>query len=143
MPGIATGEVYAFPEGKLYLYASASGTTSGSGIGFAQDSTLSFAYGWDDTYNPDGTWSRVLTGQRVEMSIGQLLADRQMFIIASTTGAIHAKFEGLITAAAIGKSAYWTLYSGVVDSISVTQSDNALMTCALSLHAYEWSAVGQ
>lgn len=143
MPGIATGEVYAFPEGKLYLYASASGTTSGSGVGFVTESTLTFAYGWDETYCPDGTWARVLTGQRVDMSIGHMLSDRNTFIIANSTGAINAKFEGLITAAAIGKSAYWTLYSGVVDSISVSQSDGNLMSCSLALHAHEWSAVGQ
>jgi hypothetical protein len=140
--GIATGEVYAFPEGKLYLYASASGTTSGSGIGFAMDSTLAFSYGWDDRYNLDGTWSRVLTGQRVEMSIGQLLADRHLYNIANGTGAVNAKFEGLITAAGIGKSAYWTLYSGVVDQVSLTQRDGDVMTCGLNLHAYEWSAIG-
>jgi hypothetical protein len=140
--GIATGEVFAFPEGKLYLYASASGTTSGSGIGFATDSTLAFSYGWENTYCPDGSWSTILTGQRADMSIGHLLADRNTFVIANSTGAIHARFEGLITAAGIGKSAYWTIYSGVVDAISVTQSDGSLMTCALNLHAYEWSAVG-
>lgn len=143
MPGIATGEVYAFAEGKLYLYASASGTTSGSGIAFARDATLNLAYGWDENLAYGGTWTRALTARRADLSISHLLADQSTFNIANGTACVNAKFEGLITAGSLSKSAQWTLYSGVIDAFSVAQVDGELFKCSISFHANEWTAIGQ
>ena len=62
MPGIATGETFSLAEGRLYLYASASGTASGSGIGFFQGGTLAFRYGWFEYETLNGKRRR-LTGR--------------------------------------------------------------------------------
>src|SRR3990167_7169483 len=138
MPGVATGEVYSFAEGRLYLYASASGNTSGSGIGFAENASLKFAFGWQDHAGANNQYVRALTGQRADLTIGAL------FRLAQATAAINAKFEGLISAgAALQKSAVWVLYSGVVDEAAISQSDGRLFGGAFSCHFNQWSAFGQ
>lgn len=143
MPGIATGEVYSFAEGKLHLFASASGTTTGSGIGFARESTLTFTYGWRDVEGADRRYRRVMTGRRVEMSVRALYADRVLFNLANASAAVNARFEGLVTGAGLGKSAHFAMYSGVIDSVSVNQSDGAMNQITLNYHANDWSAFGQ
>ena len=144
MPGIATGETFSFNEGKLYLYASASGTTSGSGIGFARGATLTFTYGWLEVGNAAGDYLSVITGKRAALSIDNLLGDANLFNLANSTGAINARFEALVTGAAgaVNKSAYWSLYSGAVETVSFTQSDNELMAGSYSMYARQWSAWG-
>ena len=141
MPGIATGESFSFAEGRLYLYASASGTTSGSGIGFAENATLSISYGWHETQGLD-IWQRVMTGQLAKLVIGTLYGDRTLFNLANASAAVHAKFEGQITGG-LSRSAQWLLYSGVVDNFTVSQQNGALFRATYDMHATEWSAFGQ
>jgi hypothetical protein len=144
MPGVATGETFSFAEGRLYLYASASGNTSGSGIGFAENASLKFAYGWVERVGANNRLVRVLTGQRADLAIGTLLADLALFRLANATAAVNAKFEGLVSAgAALQKSAVWVLYSGVVDEAGITQGQGQLFRGNYSMHAHEWSAFGQ
>ena len=142
MPGIATGEVFAWPEGKLYLYASASGTTSGSGIGFAEDATLSIAYGWRENTQPDGTVTNHITGKRVELAIGKLHASTTLFNIANATGAVNAKFETLVTGG-LSQSAQFLLYSGWIDSFTVAGQAGGLFHATLTMHANIFSGFGQ
>lgn len=139
--GIATGETFAFPEGKLYLYASASGTTSGSGVGFAQNAEMGFSFGWVNYRNFDGNYHNLLTGKYATLSIETLLADQVLFTLANASAAVNAKFEGLTTGVA-AKSANWVLYSGVIDNVRVNQSIGDLHKFSISLHANVWSAFG-
>ena len=139
MPGIATGETFAFPEGKLYLYASASGTTSGSGIGFATDARLEFAYDWIDAAGADGRHDHVLLARQARLAIGALFGDLTLWRLANATAAVNAKFEGLVTGGII-QSAQVILYSGVVDAASVSQNDGDVFQGRYEMHAFEWSA---
>lgn len=141
MPGISTGEVYAFPEGKLYAFASASGTNSGSGIGFAQNARLAFAYGWQEWRGGGGTYRRAITGKRASLQIGQLFGDTQLFRLLDGTAAINLRFEGLVTGTGVS-SALFALYSGVPDGFEVTQNDGQVFRAAANFHANEWSAFG-
>jgi len=143
MPGIATGEVFAFSEGKLYLYASASGTTSGSGIGFAEGAQLTLSYGWLNYRDLSGLYHDLITGQRADLSIDHLYADRVLMTLANGTAAVNAKFEGLVTGAGLGKSAQHLLYSGVIDQVTLTQTENDLFRGRIAMHANTWSAIGQ
>ena len=142
MPGPGTGETYSFPEGKLYLYASASGTTSGSGVGFAQDATLRFSYGWKDRQDLDNGYRHVLTGRRADLTINALYMDRTIFNIANASAVVNARFEGLVTALGT-KSAQFLLYSGVIDQLEIEQSQGALFKVGYTMHANLWSAFGQ
>lgn len=144
MPGIATGEVYSFAEGKLYLYASASGNTSGSGIGFAQNASLKFAYGWKDFELEENKVERIITGQRVDLAIGTLFADLTLFRLAQATAPVNAKFEGLLNGgAALQQSAVWVLYSGVVDESEINQVQGQAFGGSFAAHFNTWSAFGQ
>ena len=141
--GIATGEVFSFPEGMLYLYASASGTTSGSGVAFCEEAGLKLNYGWYEAGAFNAQPFRVLTGQRADLTISLLYADRTFYKLADATAALHAKFEGLITANGLGKSALWWLYSGVIDSVEVSQAQGQVWRGSIAFHASQWSAFGQ
>lgn len=143
MPGIATGESFSFAEGKLYLYASASGTTSGSGIGFARNAQMRFSYGWQRWRNQDGTYSQALTGKECDLSIENLYSDRTLFNLANATAACNAKFEGLVTGAGLGKSAQFVMYSGVVTDFQIDQADGQLFRSRFSFLANAWTGLGQ
>lgn len=141
MPGIATGETYGFSEGKLYLYASASGTTSGSGISFAKDASLQFTYGWVDFQDLNGKYNRIITGKRADLRIATLYADKTLATLANSTAAVNAKFEGLVTGG-LTQSAQWILYSGVIDAVSLSQSESDVFKGDYAMHANVWSAFG-
>jgi len=143
MPVIATGEVYAFPEGQLYLYASASGTVSGSGLAFVEDAALRLIYGWLNSRTLDGIYHDDLTGQRAELSVSHLYADRTTFALINASAAVHVKFEGLVTGGGLAKSALYWLYSGAVDEFGLQQVKNGMFVGSFSLHANIWSAFGQ
>lgn len=141
MPGIATGEVYSFAEGKLYLYASASGNTSGSGIGFAQNASLRFVYGRYEFRGVGKVYRRVVTGQRAELAIETLLADLTLFRLANASAAVNAKFEALISSG-VTQSAQWILYSGAVSEANFQQQQGDVMRGRYAMFANEWSAFG-
>lgn len=142
MPGIATGESYSFPEGKLYLYASASGTASGSGVGYVENARLTFAYGWGEWGTLNAVKQRAITGRRAELSIDAVYADLVFFNLAQASAAVNAKFEGLTTGIGV-RSAQWNLYSGVVDAFTVTQAARDVFHASYAMHAEAWSAFGQ
>lgn len=142
MPGIATGEVFSFAEGKLYLWAAASGNTSGSGVGFAENASLKFAHGWKDFDLEELKVERILTGQRVDLVIGKLVSDLGLFRLAQATASVNAKFEGLIAAGPLQQSALWVLYSGVVDEAAINQNQGALFGGNFAAHFATWSALG-
>ena len=142
MPGIATGEVYSFAEGKLYLFAAAAGNTSGSGIGFAENASLKVAFGWKDFDLEEFKVERIVTGQRLDLAVGTLFADLTLFRLAQATATVNAKFEGLVTAGAV-QSAVWVLYSGVVDEATISQANGAMFGGNFAAHFAQWSACGQ
>ena len=139
--GIATGEVFSFAEGKLILYASASGTTTGSGIGFVEGVTLSFAYGWDETLTCDGRYENVITGRLATLAANVLHGDNYLFRLANLTGAVNARFEAVVTGGR-SQSAQFLLYSGMIDNAALSESDGALNKGTFSLYARSWSAIG-
>ena len=141
MPGIATGEVFSFAEGKLYLYASASGNTSGSGLGFAQNANLRLIYGWHEFRGFGQVYRRVLTGRRAELSIETLLADLTLFRLANASAAVNAKFEGLISSG-VTQSAQYILYSGAVSEANFGQAAGDIMRGRYAMAANAWSAFG-
>lgn len=145
MPGIATGEVFSWPEGKLYLYASASGTTSGSGIGYAEGATVRFTYGWKDRQDPDNGYRHFLTGRRVDLMIDMLYGDKVFFALANASAAVNGKFEALLTGVAgvPSKSAQYVLYSGVIDQLEIKQTKGNLFAASYQMHANLWSGFGQ
>jgi len=143
MPGIATGESYSFAEGRLYLYASASGTTSGSGIGFARNAQMRVTYGWRRWRNADGTYARAITGQQVDLSIESLYSDRTLFNLTNGTAAVNAKFEGLVTGAGLGKSAQFTMISGDISECQLDQSDGEMFRYRFAYMANNWTVAGQ
>ena len=137
----ATGEVYSFPEGNLYLYASASGTTSGSGVAFVTQATLNTVFGWDNTPDILGRYDDILTGQVATLTVNHLYADRATFNLFNISGAVNARFEGQMTAGA-ARSALFVLYSGVVDQYSVQQMDGRVWQASLTMHANMWRGFG-
>lgn len=142
MPGIATGEVFSFAEGKLFLYPVESGNATGSGVGFAENASLTFRHGWKDFDLEELRVERILTGMRAELAIGKLVSDLGLFRLAQGTGAVNARFEGVIAAGPVQQSAVWTLYSGVVDEAAINQNQGSLFGGTFAAHFSTWSAFG-
>ena len=143
MPGIATGETYSFAEGRLYLYASASGAVRGLGIGFAEGANLRLVWGWLNYQDLSGRYYDLLTGRRADLTIDTLYGDRTLFALAEGTAAVNAKFEGQVTGGGVNQSAQFILYSGKVDSMGLTQRDRDINRASYAMHANVWSAFGQ
>jgi hypothetical protein len=139
--GIATGEVFAFPEGKLYLYASASGTASGSGVAWVENAEIGFVYGWLDEERMGGVHREYRTGQRVDLTIGTMVGDLSLWRLADAGSALNAKFEGLVTGGRI-QSAQWIIYSGMADSVRIAQQDGDLFRGQFAMHGWEYSGFG-
>lgn len=139
--GIATGEVFAFPEGRLHLYASASGTASGSGVAWAENAEIAFTYGWLDEERMDSVHREQRTGVRVDLTIGSLFGDLSVWRLADAGSALNAKFEGLVTGGRI-QSAQWIIYSGMADTVRITQSDGDVFRGQFAMHGWSYSAFG-
>jgi hypothetical protein len=138
---IATGETFAWPEGQLVVYASASGATTGSGVGFAENARLSFTYGWYEYRGAGGTYRREITGQVANLSIGALWGDTQLFQLLNASAALNAVFRA--SAGALTQSAHIVLYSGVGDSVSFDGAEGQVFKAAYNFHCNTWSGFGQ
>jgi hypothetical protein len=137
----ASGETLSFAEGRITVWASASGNTSGSGVGFCEDVTLRLAYGWLERRGADGAWSRYETGRRASLDVTHLYAYRTLYALADATAAVNARFEG--KAGALTQSGQWDLYSGVITQMELRQADGGVWRGGLAAHFDQWSAFGQ
>ncbi len=138
---IGTGEVFAWPEGQLVVYASASGATTGSGLGFAENTRLTFTFGWLEYRGAGGTYRREITGQAAQLSLGQLWCDTQLLQLVNASAALNAEFRA--SADKLTQSARVALYSGVADSFEVNGSEGNVFRTVLAMRANMWSAFGQ
>lgn len=139
--GIGTGEVFAWPEGSLLVYASASGATTGSGLGYAENARLVFTYGWLDYRAAGGQYRREITGQVANLTIGQLWGDTQLFQLLNASAALNIEFK--VSAPRLQQSARHVLYSGVCDSFSLDGSEANLFRAVATMRSNVWSAFGQ
>jgi len=139
--GIATGETFAWPEGQLVVYASASGATTGSGLGWAENARLVFTYGWLEYRAAGGGYRREITGQVAALSIGQLWGDTQLLQLLNASAALNAEFKA--SAGNLTQSARIVLYSGVADSFELNGSDGGIFKAVMGMRANAWSAFGQ
>lgn len=142
MPGIPTGEVFSFAEGRVWLYASASGTTSGSGIGFARDTTVRFSYGYRNERGLQFRYLDIRTGQRAEMTVGALYADRTLVALIHASAPVNVRFQAITTGVGV-KSGEFALYSGAVDSFQLQETEGGLWRASYGMHANSFSAFGQ
>lgn len=140
---IATGETYSFPEGRVIIFASASGSTSGSGVGLVRNAQFALSFGWREWQDANGEWHRKPTGARADINIDHLYADRTLFNLANGTAAVNLRFEGLTTANGFGRSGVFVFYSGVVDAQSLAQPDGDVFRASLAAHFNTWSGFGQ
>ena len=85
---------------------------------------------------------RAFSSRVATLTVKHLYTDRNFFNLANASAPVNAKFEGITTGVA-AKSAQFLLYSGVIDEFQITQSDGNLFEASVSMHANEWSAVGQ
>ena len=139
-----SAEVFSFPEGHLTVWASASGTTSGSGVGFVRNARVTLAVGWRDLLNADRSVTYEETGRLATLAAESLYADRGLYALFNAGAAVNAKFQGVVTGgAALGKSAVYQFYSGVMDALTLQDQDGDLWRMALAMHARTWSGFGQ
>lgn len=129
-------EAFTWPEGTVVIYTG-NATPSTSAIqGYAQDSRLSFAWGWDNRQAAGGNYRDHLTGKRVDVSVGAVYVfDKTLARIAESATAVHMKF---IHSSVNGTAGYF-LYSGRIESIEYAGSEPSPYTYTFKYHANYWS----
>src|SRR3990167_1736645 len=99
MARVSTGETFSFLEGNVFIYASASGSTSGSGIGFCQDVGLTMQFGWREHrgIRKRDHMLRAYSSRVATLTVGHMYCDRTMFALCNGSADVNAKFEGITT----------------------------------------------
>lgn len=129
------GEVYAWPEGRIYLYTGAA-TASGSPIAYVQNTQLAPRYDWSWDATIGGNYRPHLVGKEARVTFAAMYANNALFSGFNATAQVHIKFEH----SGIGGSAGFFLYSARIDGITYMGTQDAPYTYSLEARGTEWSA---
>lgn len=127
-------ESFGWPEGSIYIYT---GNLSTSAlVAYAENTTLSMKWGWDNRAAATGEYFDHLTGRRVEATFQAVYnVDGTLMRIAQSATAVHIKF---LHANAIGSAGFW-IYSGRIDEMRVAGNANQPYKYTMQAHANRWS----
>lgn len=133
---MATGEVYSWPEGNVWLYTGAAGASAL--VAYATETTVSEMHGAENYSTLDGVYHNVVTGRVIRVDIGALFcADiKPLQVMASAETAVHLHIAHANTYASAGQR----MYSGFIDSLELAGRETDLYRARLSYHANVWSA---
>lgn len=132
-------EAYVFPEGSVSLWTGSAAPAASAVVGFAQNTQVNLAYGWDSHESIDGVYTDHLTGQRADVSVAAIYTfDATIARIALSATAVHMKFQHNT----INGSAGYFLYSGRIDSHAYAGYEGAPFVYTLTYHAFLWSGYG-
>ena len=123
----------------MYLWT---GTATASAIvAYAEQTNVRFAYGYYNTRNLALGYTDVLTGQRVDVTVGSLYcpaaSGMQRMFDAQT--AVHCHFKHALTGGAAGSAGHY-LYSGRIDALQVAGQEGNTYRLLMTYHANVWSA---
>lgn len=133
---MATGEVYSWPEGNVWVYTGAGGASAL--VAYATETTVYEMHGAQNFQTLDGAYHNVATGRRIQVDIGALYcADiKPLQAMASAETAVHMH----LAHSTIYGSAGQRLYSGYIDSLEIAGRERDVYRARLSYHANVWSA---
>ncbi len=128
-------EAYSWPEGSLSLFTG--GTAVSALISYAENSTVNLVWGWDNKPTLSGVYRDVLTGKRIDVTIGALYTVKTIQRIADSATAVHMKF---MHSSIVNSTAGLWGFSGRIDRLSYAGNDGEVYKYTMALHFNQWSA---
>jgi hypothetical protein len=141
VPG--AGEVWAYPEGTVYVYAAAAGQT-GSPLAFVQDVELGLSWEWRRTLSPASAPMRErvsydLIDAPVEWSFRAYFTALSLVKRAMSATAINADFQ-LMSPVVADHSAAFRCLSGRFDRVKIVGQELGIWEAQVSMQFAEISA---
>ena len=133
---MATGEVYGWPDGNVWLYTGAAG--SSALVAYATETTVREFHGAENWSDLNGAYHNTVTGRVINVDIGAMYcADVvPLQVMASAETAVHLHITHNNGLASAGQR----MYSGFIDSVEIAGREGDLFRARLSYHANVWSA---
>lgn len=128
-------EAIGWPEGYVYLY---SGSLAASAlVALAENTQITFAYGWDNRPAAGGIYYDHLTGQRADVTIGATyMLDITTIKMMQSATALHMKF---LHSGINGSAGHW-LYSGRIDNYAINGRKGDVYKLSIKGHFNVWTA---
>ena len=138
---MAPQEVYAWPEGRIFLYPS--GATSAL-LGYAEDISIAVNWQWEKSVaGKTGTFAARsqfhLAGLDVHADVGAFYSVSNMLMAAKSATAYNLKLE--MIQSGLGNTATILLTSGVFTNVTLDGRDKDLFRHRLSIWAADFSAL--
>ena len=130
-------ESYSWPEGVIALYSGHASPVTSAILAYVRNVNANLVRGWVNRETMAGGYYDVFTGQRADMTIGELYSygASALRMIESAT-ALHIKLNHT----SIVGSAGLFFYSGRVDSMALQGAEDGIFEWTLTYHANAWSA---
>ena len=138
---MATGQVFVWPEGSLYLFTGADGASAL--VAYQTDTQARFTIGSVNYQTFDKVYHNTPTGKLAQITIGHLYTPNQAELdkLISAQTAVHMHFKHIYAiAGGTSASAGYFLWSGFIDAIEVAGREGDLYRNRLQYHCNEWSA---
>lgn len=130
-------EAFSWPEGSIAFWTGSA--TASAVVAYAQNSDLSFVWGWENRRTLSGNYYDIPTDTRADLSVGAVFtSDGTLARMAQSATAVHVRIAHYN---AVNGSAGYALYSGRIDALRYAGSEGAPYTYTLTYHANQWSAL--
>lgn len=130
-------EAFSWPEGQIAFWTGSA--TASAVVGYALNSDLTLARGWENRRNLSGGYYDLITGQRADLTIGAVYtSDATIVRMVESATAVHVRIAHYNP---INGTGGYALYSGRVDALRFAGSEDAPYTWQLTYHANYWSAL--
>ena len=129
-------EVYAWPEGALYIWSGAA-NASGAPVAYVNNANLTTQWQWSNDPRLDGSYRDHLQGQRANINAALAYTIGQNAVtLAQATATVHFKFQHN----GVDGSAGFIAYSGKIDSLNLNGAAAGTYAMTLAAHCNIWSA---
>lgn len=131
-------EVYSWREGTVSVWTG-NGATSAV-LAYATDITVSFKREFINRRALSGNYYYVPGEERVDIKIGQLMTNNlTLWKIFQSATAVHVKIDH--SAYPNGSAGYYA-YTGVLETVELTESDAGVNKYNVGYYANAWSGYG-
>jgi hypothetical protein len=129
-------EAYSWPEGSIAFWTGSA--TASAVVGYAQNSDLALARGWENRRTLSGNYYDLATGQRVDLNVGAVYtSDATLARMFDSATAVHVRVTHYNP---VNGTAGFLLYSGRIDALRFAGTEGTPYTYQLTYHANQWSA---
>lgn len=143
---MAWSEVYAWPEGSLWVYTGNGGATGSTPLAYVQDVSLAARYEWSRVLSPASALLRsrvtyTLKDQVPTLQFRAYTTAMTLFQLAMSATAVNADFQSSALLASTPASAAFRFISGRFDSWEFKGQEGGIFEGQFALQFAEVSAL--